>query len=285
VEPQNPYLAHRAEIEQAIGIICTRAHLSGADAEDFAGTVRLHVLKDDCAVLHRFKGRSSIRTYLVAVVEHCYQDWRNARWGKWRPSAEAKRTGPLGVHLERLLVRDGLSRDEAYETLRTNTALSVSRADVDRVADRLPVRTRRHFISDAVLEQRPSSEPPPDSGVVELEAASHARAAIDRLACGLEGLAPRDRLILTMRFWDECSIVAIATALQIQPKPLYRHIERLLLHLRKSLEAAGMTSEAALEVLKQRGFESSEGGALSGTRPGLETKPDARLNNGPVTRS
>ena len=41
------------------------------------------------------------------------QDWRNARWGKWRPSAEARRQGALATHLERLMRRDGLTFEEA----------------------------------------------------------------------------------------------------------------------------------------------------------------------------
>jgi RNA polymerase sigma factor (sigma-70 family) len=263
VDPQNPYLVHRLAIEQAIGIISSRARLSGPDAEDFASTVRLHVLKDDCAVLRKFSGRSSIRTFLVAVVEHCYQDWRNARWGKWRPSESAKRAGELGMRLERLLVRDRCTLDQAYETLRTNYGLKVSEAEVEALAKQLPVRSRRRFVSEEALDNYPSAGDAPDVQVTEREAAVDAINALGRLEDALKMLAPRDRHILSMRFWDGCSIVAIASTLQTDAKALYRHIDRLLLQLRNSLQATGLTLEAAREILINRGFQVSEGEPLS----------------------
>jgi RNA polymerase sigma factor (sigma-70 family) len=283
VEPQNPYLTHRVAIEQAIGIVSSRARLSAADAEEFASTVRLHVLKGDCAALRRFKERSSIRTYLVAVVDHCFRDWRNARWGKWRPSAEAKRSGDVGIKLERLLVRDGLTLDEAYETLRTNSGLTIPRAEVDRLVARLPPRSVRRFVSDAVLEHHPSADLPPDARVAETEAASRATEALERLAAAMATLAPRDRLILSMRFWDACSIVTIATALQTEPKMLYRHVDRLLLQLRNSLQAAGLSSEAAAELLRHRGLQSIDVDEFpEATSRRTTSTPDARMSDGPT---
>ncbi len=54
------------------------------------------------------------------VVQRLFLDHRNRQWGKWRPSAEAKRRGPLAILLERLVVRDGWTFEQAVETLRTN---------------------------------------------------------------------------------------------------------------------------------------------------------------------
>ena len=115
------YHLHRPAIEQAIRAVCRRQRLLPEDAEDFAGVVRLHLIDKDFAVLRRFEGRSSLGTYLLAVITHLGQDWRNARWGKWRPSAEARRHGPVGLQLERLIRRDGFTLDEACETLKTST--------------------------------------------------------------------------------------------------------------------------------------------------------------------
>ena len=54
---------------------------------------------DDYSILRKFKGRSSLRTDLITVVTHLYQDWRNGRWGKWRPSEDAKRRGHRDVEV------------------------------------------------------------------------------------------------------------------------------------------------------------------------------------------
>ncbi|MCA1570406.1 MAG: hypothetical protein LC798_08840 [Chloroflexi bacterium] len=156
------YLLYRPAIEQAIRAVCRRHRLLPEDADDFAGAVRLHLIDRDFAVLRRFKGRSRIGTYLLAVITHLGHDWRNARWGKWRSSAQARRMGPLGVQLERLMRRDGLTFDGACETLRTNFRVAESRTVLERMASTLPPRPGRRFVPDDQLEDTPAAGPAPD---------------------------------------------------------------------------------------------------------------------------
>lgn len=247
------YLAHRASIEQTISSVCRRQRLSAVDAEDFAGAVRLHVIQNDYAVLRKFEHRSSLKTYLITVVSHFYRDWRNARWGKWRPSAEARRQGVLGVHLERLIARDGLTFDEAYETLRTNFQVEESKATLAQMADRFPARQARQFVSEETLEEYPAAART-DELVREREARDAAAAAVGALDAAVARLAAQDRLILRLRFDDGLPVVAIARALKLDQKPLYRRIERLLGQLRRALLASGITAEAAAELLSGDGF-------------------------------
>jgi RNA polymerase sigma factor (sigma-70 family) len=254
VGSEDIYLRHRALIEQTIAMVCRRYRLISADAEDFASVVRLHLVNDDCAVLRRFEGRSSLKTFLLAVMSHLQQDWRNARWGKWRPSAEARRNGPLALHLERLIVRDGLSFDEAYETLRTNFQVTEERRVLEELAARFPARSGRQFISDEVLEQHPGNEAPADSLLHAQESIDVARRARSVLAAAIAALPAQDRLILKMRFRDAFPIVKVARVLQLEQKALYRRIERMLRDLRRALEASGFTGSAAAEILHDGGF-------------------------------
>jgi RNA polymerase sigma factor (sigma-70 family) len=249
------YLSHSALIDHAIDVICRRQRLPAADAEDFAGAVRLHLIEDDYAVLRRFQGRSSLRTYLLIVVTHQYQDWRNARWGKWRPSAEARRLGPIGVHLERLVVRDGLTFEEAHETLRTNFRVPESRQSLEAMAARFPLRWGRHFVSDEAIHDRPAADTLADAPLREREATAAARAAVAALAAVVTALPPQDRLIVKMRFQDDFSIADIARTLHLDQKHLYRRVERLLGDLRAGLKGMGVTAAAAAEILEQGGFD------------------------------
>ncbi|MGH8186413.1 MAG: hypothetical protein ACREUC_07605, partial [Steroidobacteraceae bacterium] len=73
----------------------------------------LKLIEHDYAVLRRFEGASSLRTYLTVVLHRVLLDQRNREWGRWRPSAAAYRNGPLAVRLERLVTRDGLTPAEA----------------------------------------------------------------------------------------------------------------------------------------------------------------------------
>lgn len=249
------YLSQRDLIERAITAVCRHHHLWGDDADDFAGVVRLHCVEDDYAVLRRFQGRSSLRTYLLAVITHCFQDYRNARWGKWRPSAEARRLGPLAVRLETLVVRDGLTLDEAHETLRTNFRATESRDDIERLAARFPSRHGRSFVSVEVLDACPSADGGAEAPLHSQEVGRAAREATVVLARTLSALPPEDQLILRMRFTDDCSIADIGRALHLDQKPLYRRVERLLGELRASLEAQGLGGEAVADLFAEGGFD------------------------------
>src|SRR5689334_4174040 len=87
--------------------------LSPEDAEDFAQSVHLKLLERNYAPLAQFDGRSSFHTFLRTVVKRLLLDWRNHRYGKWRPSACARRHGDAGIDLDRLITRDGCAPEEA----------------------------------------------------------------------------------------------------------------------------------------------------------------------------
>lgn len=258
------YRAHREILDAAIAGTCRRFRLPAADAEDFAAEFRLRLVKEDYAILKQFQGRSSLRTYLMVVVARAFQDWRNARWGKWRPSAEAKRLGPIAERLETLVVRDRHTLEEAAEILRTNLGLAVSLAALEGMLGRFPPRHGRTFVPSDALEDRPSSDPSPDSALERREAALMAETAARALGGALSDLAAEDRLILRMRFQDCLSVAEIARALHLDQKPLYRRIDRLLADLRGRLERNGLTETMAAAAIAQGGFDII---AMTGSEP------------------
>ena len=85
-----------------------------------------------------------------------------------------------------------------------------------------------------------------DAPLKQAEAAAAARQSGAVLAMAVARLAPQDRLVLRMRFEDGCSVADIARALQLEQKPLYRRLERMLGELREALEAAGLTRDTAV---------------------------------------
>jgi hypothetical protein len=56
----------------------------------------------------------------LANLPVIFLDYRNRLWGKWRPSAEAKRLGPTAILIERLVARDGWAVDQVIEMVRVN---------------------------------------------------------------------------------------------------------------------------------------------------------------------
>lgn len=247
-------------IEATIRFLCRRHHCRPDEAEDFASVARIRLIEDDYAVLRKFGGRSSLRTYLVVVLGRVFLDFRRQRWGVWRPSAEARRLGPTAVKLDVLLHRDGLGLDEALEVLRTNEGVDAPPAELHALAARLPRRALRRIEGEQALAD---VSVPADAERDALSSESEARARALRAALrdALESLPAEDALILRLRFQDDFSVARIAQALGLEAKPLYRRIGRVLQALRASLEARGFGSGDLHDALGLTAWDDEAGAA------------------------
>lgn len=255
MSPHDLYLAHRDVIERALTSVCRRHRLDAAEAEDFCSNFRLRLLEDDCAVIRKFQGRSSIQTYLISVVVHALQDWRNARWGKWRPSTEARRLGPLAIHLEELLVRERLTLDTAHEWLKAHRGITETRTQLEALAARFPRRVRPSFVPDDGLGAVAAPSQDADLALIQEEAGTLASRAAEALREALRALPPQDQLILRLIVEDDLSIADVARVLRLEQKPLYRRLDRLLQRLRTDLERAGVSADAVAGLLAHRAFD------------------------------
>jgi RNA polymerase sigma factor (sigma-70 family) len=228
-------------IDDITGQVSRRHGLFGADAEVFRSDVRLHFIENDYEVLRRFEGRSSLPTYVTVVIQRLFLDHRNREWGRWRPSAAAKRLGPSAILLERLILRDGWTPEQAIELLRTNNGLTLDdklRVFCVELARRRP---SRQFVDQEQAEQVATLDPAPDTKVVRAEQdflAKRVQASLDRAR---QSLDPEEQLVLRMRFEDAISVADIARALHLNQKRLYRTIERLLARIGADLEAEGIS--------------------------------------------
>ena len=132
------------DLIQGIVLFIARKHRLAPDvAEDLGGFVHVRLLERAGEVLGRFEGRSTLRTYLMTVIERLYLDFQVQRWGKWRPSRPVQRLGPIAVELDQLLHRDGRSFEEALTVLRERHPDLPSREDLAQFASALPPRRRR----------------------------------------------------------------------------------------------------------------------------------------------
>lgn len=244
------FLDNLTLIESTVARVAWRRRLTTDEADDFRSHVFLKLVEDDYLVLRRFEHRSSLPTYLAVVIQRLFQDYRNHLWGKWRPSAEARRGGPVAEHLDRLITRDGLSFDEAFATLQSSSELQASREELYALASRFPQRRSRRAESDSVLANVPADGAAADDRVAQAtlrERAVRARAAIDG---ALRALSDEDQVLVRLCFWDRMSVADAARSFGVPQKPLYRRIERVLKALRASLVAAGVADEAR-ELLDQ----------------------------------
>lgn len=260
------YLSQRPLIEEVIGFVCRRRGLRGEHAEDFAGHVRLKLVESDYEVLRKFQGRSSLKTYLAVVIERLALDYQAARWGKWRPSAAAKRGGPAAVRLEQLTVRDGLPLPEGLAVVAREFGADADVSALERLAAHFPIRTRRHFLGEELLENMAADSPDAEALLVREEEQARFGRVAARLRELMSELDPQQRLILQMRFEQGASVADIARLLALDQKRLYRTIDQALAGLRRLLEAEGLSAEGFAGMPPARG--------------GPEPPPQVRLSEG-----
>jgi RNA polymerase sigma factor (sigma-70 family) len=261
------FLANLGLVDDVVSFIARRHRLSPTDGEEFASLARLKLIENDYAALRAFKGESSLRTYLVTVLNHLFLDDRTARWGRWRPSAVAKRLGPTALLLERLTARDGLSVDAAIETARTNHGVPETVADLYALVERLPGRVPRRP-SGEEPEDLPDPSPGADAAVLALERSVSSDRIGDALERALTALEPRARLVLRLRFQDRLPVNRIAAVVGEDPKRLYRTIEKLLLHLHESMTHDGIHADEVRDLLDHEGLK-GDGRAESARRVSL----------------
>lgn len=178
----------------------------------------------------------------VIVAQKLVYDFEIHLWGKWRPSAEARRLGPLAVQLDRLLSRDGYSLREASEVLRTNHHVGISPQELADLAAKLPPRNlHRRMAGEEVLLEAEARLPE------SAESAEKRRWVRDLFLEALATLSPEERLIVRMR-GDRFSIAEIARMLSLEKKPLYRRLQGIYASLRSTLESKGVRAEDIADI-------------------------------------
>ena len=249
------FLSELALIERVIAWVCARRCLRGADGEDFSSTVKLRLIENDYEILGRFEGRSSLKTYLTAVVNRLYLDYQTQRFGKWRPSAEARRLGPVALRLEALLYRDGLSFEEARGVLQTDFQVAESREALHELSLKVPRRISRRAGS-STEQELPATEGG-HSSVERAERQILAERTFLVLRKALGRLPARDRIVLRMHVEGGLSVADVARALGEEQKALYRRRDAAFKQLRVDLEAEGIGGGDARELLSTLDWDSA----------------------------
>lgn len=238
-------LATLPDLVRGVGARCG---LSRADAEDLLSTARLRLLEAGGQALRDFRGACTLSTYLRVMLQRMVLDERTRRWGRWRPSAEARRQGPAAEELERLCHRDGLPFDAAYEILRARFP-SAGRAELASLLARLPGRATRVFVGEEAAGELAAREPGPEAALLAAEGRRRLAHATRGLAALVVKLPPQDRLILRLRFEQGMRVADIAQLLRLPQRPLYRRIEGLLSRLREEMSRAGFDADQVRDAL------------------------------------
>ena len=237
--PEQIFLANLSTIDSLVQTVARQRRMTSADAEEFAAIARLRLIEDDYVIIRKFRGGSSLRTYLTVVIARLALDYCDACWGRWRPSAAARRLGPTAVILERMMVRDDLSFDEAWGTLPAGS-LGSDRDALRAFAEQLRGKVKRRWVPLDDLEDGHAGMAVPEVETLMREDRRVAAA----LARSLRTLGPEDSRLLKLRFSNGMSIPSIARREGLDQASLYRRVAALLRRMRRELESSGIAAPA-----------------------------------------
>jgi len=252
-------------IERSIAQVCRHVRLHGADAEDFASCARLALLADDCAILSKFEGRSSLGSYVTIVVRRLFISQKRTE-GRWHPSAEAMRHGEAAMTLDRLLHYEGRSLAEALAATKGRHPDADVR-ELEQIAAALPHRPPRLRLVPVLEgdEDRFAGAAAADDLVMAADLDKRSDRTGQAVRDAFAAMSAQDRVVLRLRFAKGMSIADIARALGIEQRPLYRRIEALLADLREALEQAGIDGTEAADLIAAAGDRLNFGPAFGKT--------------------
>ena len=280
MNPEERFLANVPTIERIASFYCRRMHMSEADTEDFVGYVKVELIDGDYAIIRKFEERSSFTTYLTTVIHRLLYQHRTKEWGKWRPSAEAKRMGDVAIALERLTTRDGYSLSEAMTMMTTGNPPAASKRELEAIALRLPTRAPRPMlVTEETAQDLIVADDDPSDGPASREREQLARRAASVLDEIMNSFEAEDRLILKMRFWSAQRIADIAGTLHLDAKKTYKRIEKLLGKVRSALERAGI-GRKEIDDLFAHGDRPVEIAPGEGIPPSRPSKPAGDIGGG-----
>ena len=247
-ELEKLFLDHLQVVEKILGALARRNGISADMTEEFAAWAKSRIIENDYVILAKFRGESSVSTYLTVVCAMLFREYRVQEWGRWRPSAAARRGGELLVRLELLTQRDRLPLSQAGELLRTSGQTELTDRELSNLLAKVPRRfPLRPVESRSLPVEHPGNEQADD--LVGLEEANielaSAQTALQR---ALDALPDDERLIVRLRYMEDLSVADIARGLSLPQKPLYRKLERAIRALRTSLERAGVSREHVREL-------------------------------------
>lgn len=235
--PSDTFLEQLPLIEQIIRALCRGRRMDATETEEFESFVKLRLLENDYAIIRKFEGRSSFGTFVTTVISRLLKDYRDQEWGRWRNSAEAKRMGAVAMDLERLLVRDMRSLDEAVAEVSARHP-GATRTTLEEMSVRFRPRHRPKMSS--LEDCEPTAAAPAAIDIGKSQTLSTISSVVSDF---IERLPKEDQLILQFRFEEDMPVPRIALMLRLDMQSVYRRLRRHYAGLRSALLQAGVDEE------------------------------------------
>lgn len=244
------FVQHLPVLERVVATFGRRYGMTSEEVAEVTSSVKLRMIEDDYAVFRKYRGESSLPTYLTVAVTMMAREIRVQEKGRWRPSAAAQRHGPVAIHLEGLVHQKGYPLDEAGAVMRSRGITDLSDRHLGDLLRQLPRREPLRPVAVGAEPLRGAlADTTADETVLSQERGATRNSVEQSLDSALRSFSLEDRLLLKLRFWQEASIADAARILGVDQRPLYRRIEKLLGQLRDRLTSEGVTIEQVRDMI------------------------------------
>jgi RNA polymerase sigma factor for flagellar operon FliA len=267
IDAEELFLTNLIVIDRAISYVCHRNRIGRDEGEEFGSYVKFKLIETNYAIIRKFEGRSSFSTYMTTVIQRMFFQYRVQMWGKWRPSAEAKRLGDKGITVERLLTREGFTYAETMAILTCGHEAAFTVAEIEAIYVRLPVRQPRPVLVSGIEKTDNGPFIETEDELFSSERGKAARCTAAVIDAIMATMAAEDQMILRMRFWGGRKVPEIGRALGLEAKKLYKRIDKLLSQLRLALEQEGIAASEICELLNHSDHELSFAFSVSEGKP------------------
>jgi RNA polymerase sigma factor (sigma-70 family) len=218
------------------------------DERELLSDVVFHLIRNDYAVLRQFRGGSSLRTYLRTVIGRVQLDRQVRAWGKWRPTTRARSLGKPASTLERLVLRDHLSPQDAIGLVVHHSSGEIDPETAHNLYAAIAPRPRPRPVSLECLGERIAAPPDRDPCALSDLRSRAARITL-ALQRALASLDAGDRQLVHRRYVKGETVADISRATGLDQRRLYRDYERILRRLRAQLRHRAVLPEEALLVV------------------------------------
>ncbi len=255
---------HLDEVTQAISTVGRKRALSPEDRDELRSFAMEKLLEREEKVFGTLDRVICHRAYFIKVVERLWIDLTYARWGRWRPTAKARRLGETAIELDRLVRRDGLQPSVAAKMVgqvRTHRHTSTLR---DLACELLAGRSKAKERAVPVPLDGLEVALPTFDNQEEEERRLRARELLKVLRKTLGDLSPEDRRLIRLRFMENLSGPEIARQTRLGQSEVYRRLKTILGDLAKRLKGRGLGRQRVVEAADSAGLVIIPRGALDG---------------------
>ncbi|MBW1786917.1 MAG: sigma-70 family RNA polymerase sigma factor [Deltaproteobacteria bacterium] len=228
--------------------VCRRRFPDGNDADECYVFVIDRLQADDYSRIRQFKGKSSIQTYLYAVINALAADYKRKKYGRKRIPKAVAQLGEWAEVIYRLVCWRKYSFAEAYDIVLVEGHFQgtyerfLEKTDPIRQAP-CPENPRFIAVDDSQMQALSHMDVPPSNPLEELlqktDGKRRAKAA-SIIRDATERLSDEEQLLVRLVYGSDQSVRAAARVIGLKAGAARRLLKRVLLKYRENLLAEGI---------------------------------------------